>query len=49
VVEDYQPRNTKFTGTIRKIVVDVKAMGAGDKADAKKAEAETARKIEAAK
>ena len=45
VVEDYQPRDTKFTGTIRKIVVDVKAMGAGEKAESKKATAETAQKI----
>jgi hypothetical protein len=33
----------------KKIVVDVKAMGAGDKAESSKAAAETARKIEAAK
>ena len=49
VVEDYQPKSTKFTGTIRKVVVDVKAMGAAEKAEAKKAAAETARKIEEAK
>jgi len=49
VVEDYQPKSTKFTGTIRKVVVDVKAMGAADKADAKKAGSEAARKIEEAK
>jgi hypothetical protein len=49
VVEDYQPRSTKFTGTIRKVVVDVKALGAADKAEAKKAGADTARKMEEAK
>jgi arylsulfatase len=49
VVEDYQPRSTKFTGTIRKVVVDVKAMGMADRADAKKANADTARKMEEAK
>ena len=49
VVEDYQPRNTKFTGAIRKVVVDVKEMGVGEKAAAKKAGAETARKIEEAR
>jgi arylsulfatase len=49
VVEDYQPRSTRFAGTIRKVVVDVKAIGAADKADAKKAAADTARKMEEAK
>jgi hypothetical protein len=49
VVEDYQPRDTKFTGTIKKVVVEVGAMGAGDKAAAKKAGAEAARKLEEAK
>jgi hypothetical protein len=49
VVEDYQPRDSKFTGTIRKVVVDVKEMGAGEKADAKKASGEAARKVEEAK
>jgi arylsulfatase len=49
VVEDYQPRSTRFTGTIRKVVVDVKAMGAADKADAKKTDADTTRKMEEAK
>jgi len=49
VVEDYQPRDTKFTGTIKKVVVAVKEMGAGEKAEAKKAGAEAARKIEEAK
>jgi arylsulfatase len=49
VVEDYQPKSTKFTGTIRKVIVDVKAIGAADTADVKKAGAETTRKIEEAK
>ena len=49
VVEDYQPRSTKFTGTIRKVIVDVKAIGAADTADVKKADVETKRKIEEAK
>jgi arylsulfatase len=49
VIEDYQPRDTKFTGTIRKVVVDVKEMGAGEKAEGKKAGAEAARKLEETK
>ena len=49
VVEDYQPRSTKFTGTIRKVIVDVKAIGAADTADVKKADVETKKKIEEAK
>jgi arylsulfatase len=49
VIEDYQPRDTKFTGKILKVTVDVKPMGEGDKAAAGKANAETARKIEEAK
>jgi arylsulfatase len=40
VVEDYQPSSTRFTGTIRKVVVEVKAMTAGEKVDAQKALAE---------
>jgi arylsulfatase len=46
VIEDYQPRDTRFTGTIKKVVIEVKAMGEGDKAEAKKAGAEAARKLE---
>jgi arylsulfatase len=49
VVEDYQPKSTKFTGTIRKVIVEVMAMGAGEKAESKKAGSEAARKIEEAK
>jgi hypothetical protein len=49
VVEDYQPRTTRFTGTIKKVVVEVKAMGASEKQDEAKAKAEATRKIEEAK
>jgi arylsulfatase len=49
VIEDYQPRDSKFTGTIKKVVVEVGAMGAGDKAAAKKASGEAARKLEEVK
>ncbi len=49
VIEEYQPRDTKFTGKIVKITVDVKPMGEGEKAAAGKANAEAARKIEEAK
>ncbi len=48
VIEDYQPSSTRFTGTIRKVVVDVKEMTAGEKAAAKQAAAEGARKVEEA-
>ena len=37
-----------FTGTIRKVVVDVREMTAGEKAEAKKAVAEGARKLDEA-
>lgn len=49
VVEDYQPRDSRFTGKILKVKVDVKEMGAGEKAAAAKAGAEGASKMEAAK
>jgi hypothetical protein len=49
VIEDYQPRDTKFTGKILKVTVDVKPMGEGVKAAAGKAGAEAARRIEEAK
>jgi len=49
VIEDYQPRDTKFTGKILKVKVDVKEMGVGEKVAASKAGAEAARKIEEAK
>jgi len=46
VVEDYRPRDTKFTGTIKKVLVEVKPQGQPDKAAADKAETEAARKVE---
>jgi hypothetical protein len=49
VTVDYTPQTSAFTGKILKIVVDVKEMGAGVKAEAAKANAEAAKKIEAAK
>jgi arylsulfatase len=48
VIEDYQPSSTRFTGTIRKVVVDVREMTAGEKAEARKAGAEGARRIQEA-
>ena len=45
----WQPRDTKFTGKIFKVTVDVKAMGEGEKASASKANTEAARKSEEAK
>jgi hypothetical protein len=44
VVEDYEPRSTRFTGSIRKVVVEVGPLGEGEKAQLKKASAEAARK-----
>jgi arylsulfatase len=49
VIEDYRPKDTKFTGTIKKVLVEIGAMGQADKAAAAKAGAEAARKIETAK
>jgi arylsulfatase len=49
VIEDYQPHDTKFTGKILKVTVDVKEMGTGEKIAASKATVEAARKIEEAK
>ena len=49
VTEDYKPATSGFTGKILKIKVDVKEMGAGEKAEAGKANAEAAKKMEAAK
>ena len=49
VTEDYKPYDNKFTGKILKVTVDVKEMGAGVKAEAAKANAEAAKKIDAAK
>jgi arylsulfatase len=39
VIEDYQPASTRFTGSIRRIVVDVQDMPVRDKADARDAAA----------
>ena len=47
VSEDDKPAASWFTGTILKIKVDVKEMGAGGKAEASKANAEAAKKISA--
>ena len=44
VTEDYKAYDNKFTGKILKVKVDVKEMGAGVKAEAAKAGAETAKK-----
>jgi arylsulfatase len=44
VVEDYEPRNTRFTGTVRKVVVEVKEMGPFEKTEARKASSEGARR-----
>jgi len=49
VTEDYKAYDNKFTGKILKVTVDVKEMGAGEKAAAAKAGAEAAKKIETAK
>ena len=45
----WQPRDTKFTGKILKVTVDVKARGEGEKVAAGRANTEAARKIEEAK
>jgi len=45
VIEDYQPSSTRFTGTIRKVVVDVREMSAGEKAESRKTAAEGARRV----
>ena len=49
VTEDYKSSDSKFTGKILKVTVDVKEMGAGLRAEASKAGAEAAKKIESAK
>jgi len=49
VTEDYKPSDSAFTGKILKVTVDVKPMGEGVKAEAAKAGAEVAKKVEAAK
>jgi len=49
VTEDYKAYDNKFTGKILKVKIDIGEMGAGVKAEAAKAGAETAKKLEAAK
>jgi hypothetical protein len=49
VTEDYTSSGSSFTGRIFKVTVDVKEMGAGEKAEAARAGAETAKKVETAK
>jgi arylsulfatase len=49
VTEEYTSSASTFTGTILKVTVDVKEMGAGVKAEAAKAGAEAAKKMEMAK
>jgi arylsulfatase A-like enzyme len=49
VTEDYKSSESTFSGTIFKVTVDVKEMGAGVKAEAARASAETAKKVETAK
>jgi arylsulfatase len=45
IIEDYQPKSSKFTGTIVKVVVDVGVMTANEKLAARKANAEAAARI----
>jgi len=49
VTEDYKAYDKKFTGKILKVTIDVKAMGAGEKAAADKAGVELAKKVEETK
>ena len=49
VTEDYRAYDNKFTGKILKVKIDIGEMGAGVKAEAAKAGAEAAKKLEAAK
>jgi arylsulfatase len=49
VTEEYKSADSRFTGKILKITIDVKEMGAGVKAEAAKAGAEAAKKVEVAK
>ncbi len=48
VTADYKERDNAFTGKILKVVVDVKPVGAGEKAEAAKAGAEAAGKMKEA-
>jgi arylsulfatase len=47
VTEDYASATSGFTGKILKVKVDVKPMGAGEKAGASKAAAETSERLDA--
>jgi arylsulfatase len=49
VTEEYKAYDNKFTGKILKVTVDVKPMGEGVKAEAAKASAELAKKVEGAR
>ena len=49
VTEDYKAYDNKFTGKILKVTVDVKEMGAGEKAATGKGSAELAEKVEETK
>jgi len=49
VTEDYKKGDNAFTGKILKVRIDVGEMGAGVKAQAAAAGADTAQKMEAAK
>jgi len=49
VSKDYKQGDNAFTGKIIKVTVDVKEMGAGEKAAASSAAGEAAKKMEAAK
>jgi arylsulfatase len=49
VTEDYKAGDNAFTGKIHKVKIDVGAVGEGVKAEAARAGAEAAKKIEAAK
>ena len=49
VTEDYRKGENAFTGRIEQVTIDVKPVGEGTKAEAKKAAAETSRKLEEAK
>ena len=49
VTEDYQMGDNAFTGKIHRVKIEIGPMGEATKAEAAKAGAETARKLEAAK
>jgi len=49
VTEEHKASDNRFTGKILEVTIDVQEMGAGVKAEAAKANAEAAKKLEAAK